>query len=122
MMRAFHTKRSRSRSEHHGRPLRGGRRRAPSRHTSSTCGGSAETCASGAPARRSACRKAGAGARRGATAGGCHKRCTAYAEGIAGTPDFAGGWTGIQLHRRFLNSSKEHCRSPSEACERGEFG
>eukprot|EP00850_Spirogloea_muscicola_P009202 SM000051S17562 [mRNA] locus=s51:359140:360512:- [translate_table: standard] len=26
--------------------------------------------------------------------------------------DFAGGWTGIQLHRRFLNSSKEHCRSP----------
>eukprot|EP00850_Spirogloea_muscicola_P002247 SM000008S22336 [mRNA] locus=s8:1149406:1151199:+ [translate_table: standard] len=23
-----------------------------------------------------------------------------------------GGWTGIQLHRRFLNSSKEHCSSP----------
>eukprot|EP00850_Spirogloea_muscicola_P016213 SM000130S27100 [mRNA] locus=s130:161655:163041:- [translate_table: standard] len=26
--------------------------------------------------------------------------------------DFAGGWTGIQLHRRFLNASKQHCRSP----------
>eukprot|EP00850_Spirogloea_muscicola_P006443 SM000030S11452 [mRNA] locus=s30:755702:756719:- [translate_table: standard] len=50
-----------------------------------------------------------------ATAGGCHKRCTAYAEGIAGTPPnkpAMSGWTGIQLHRRFLNSSKEHCRSP----------
>eukprot|EP00850_Spirogloea_muscicola_P015043 SM000112S23985 [mRNA] locus=s112:152406:153303:- [translate_table: standard] len=29
-----------------------------------------------------------------------------------GSRDFAGGWTGIQFHRRFLNSSKEHCRSP----------
>eukprot|EP00850_Spirogloea_muscicola_P001543 SM000005S17340 [mRNA] locus=s5:1484628:1485875:- [translate_table: standard] len=48
------------------------------------------------------------------TAGGCHKRCTAYAEGIAGTPPnkpAMSGWTGVQLHRRFLNSSKEHCRS-----------
>eukprot|EP00850_Spirogloea_muscicola_P019753 SM000198S05324 [mRNA] locus=s198:255891:257017:+ [translate_table: standard] len=24
----------------------------------------------------------------------------------------ASGWTGIQLHRRFLNASKQHCRSP----------
>eukprot|EP00850_Spirogloea_muscicola_P016250 SM000130S27137 [mRNA] locus=s130:394245:395695:- [translate_table: standard] len=51
----------------------------------------------------------------GATAGGCHKRCTAYAEGIAGTPPnkpATSGWTGIQLHRRFLNASKRHCRSP----------
>eukprot|EP00850_Spirogloea_muscicola_P004444 SM000019S04988 [mRNA] locus=s19:311010:311906:- [translate_table: standard] len=49
------------------------------------------------------------------TAGGCHKRCTAYVEGIAGTPPnkpAMSSWTGIQLHRRFLNSSKEHCRSP----------
>eukprot|EP00850_Spirogloea_muscicola_P004205 SM000018S03570 [mRNA] locus=s18:14991:16091:- [translate_table: standard] len=49
------------------------------------------------------------------TAGGCHKRCTAYAEGIAGTPPnkpAMSGWTGIQLHRRFLNASKQHCRSP----------
>eukprot|EP00850_Spirogloea_muscicola_P024919 SM001769S03268 [mRNA] locus=s1769:932:1976:+ [translate_table: standard] len=49
------------------------------------------------------------------TAGGCHKRCTAYAEGIAGMPPnkpAMSGWTGIQLHRRFLDASKQHCRSP----------